>query len=626
MKLRLGEILVQAGAITEDDLHRALEVQKTNKGRLGVVLVDLDIVTESRVYEALAEQMGLPLVDLDTMAIDPSIVKLIPQKIAEQTHVLPVELEDGTLTVAMSDPTDVMAIDDVRARTGYSVRTVIATESSISEHLEKYYHIDQAIYEVMQEVSEDAADIEFVKEKHDDGDVGEGSDSAPIIKLVNILLTDAVRNGASDIHIEPSETSMQVRYRIDGLLQEKMSVPKHMQALVTSRVKIISDMDIAERRRPQDGRARIRVGSSEVDLRVSALPTMYGEKIVIRILDKSKGMVNLDSAGFSKHNLTLVHNMVRQPQGLVLVTGPTGSGKTSTLYACLTELVKPTVNVITVEDPVEYALPGVNQVQVNVKAGMTFANALRSILRQDPNIIMVGEIRDLETAEIAFQASLTGHLVLSTLHTNDAPSALTRLVDLGVERYLVASSVIGVMAQRLTRIICPKCKVEAEPTESERVILDPQQHGDIVFYRGRGCKKCNDTGYSGRTPIAEVLLMDSRIKEEIIIGGNERAVQVAARRAGMRGLREDGMEKVREGTTTLAEVMRLTFSAEEAGSKCPRCQNHIEQGFELCPYCGHELAAGRCLSCKNILQPDWTTCPFCRAERPVASESSVDDG
>jgi len=623
VKRRLGEILVQADAITEDDLRRALDIQRKEKGRLGAVLVDLEIVTESRVYEALAEQMGLPLMDLDTMAIDPSVVKLIPQKVAEETHVLPVELEDATLTVAMSDPTDVMAIDDVRARTGYSVRTVIATESSISEHLEKYYHIDQAIYQVMQEVSEDADDIEFVKEQDDDEDGVEGSDGAPIIKLVSILLTDAVRSGASDIHLEPSETSMQVRYRVDGLLQEKMSVPKHMQALVTSRVKIISDMDIAERRRPQDGRAKIRVGSSEVDLRVSALPTMYGEKIVVRILDKSKGMVDLNSAGFSKQNLTSIHNLVRQPQGIVLVTGPTGSGKTSTLYACLNELVKPTVNVITVEDPVEYALPGVNQVQVNEKAGLTFANALRSILRQDPNIIMIDEIRDIQTAEIAFQASLTGHLVLSTLHTNDAPSALTRLIDLGVERYLVASSVIGVMAQRLARVICPKCKEEAEPSESERVILDPQQHGDIVFYHGKGCKRCNDTGYSGRTPIAEVLVMDSRIKEEVIRGGNERAVQMAATRAGMRTLRDDGMEKVREGMTTLAEVMRLTFSAEEAGSKCPRCQNHIEREFEMCPHCGQELAPDRCLNCKNMLQPGWNTCPFCRTERTVAAGSST---
>jgi len=620
MKQRLGEILIQAGAISESDLCRALEVQREVKGRLGRVLVDLEIVTESRVYEALAEQMGLPLVDLDTMAIDPSVVKLIPQQFAEQQHILPVELEDGTLTVAMSDPTDVMAVDDVRARTGYRVRTVIATESSIIEHLEKYYHLDQAIYEVMQEVTEDADDIEFVKTDDEDHDVEEGGDSAPIIKLVSILLTDAVRSGASDIHIEPCETSLEVRYRIDGLLREKMTVPKHMQALVTSRVKIISDMDIAERRRPQDGRAKIRVGSNEADLRVSALPTMHGEKIVVRILDKSKGKVDLDTAGFSAHNLELIHNLVKQPQGIVLVTGPTGSGKTSTLYACLSELVTPTVNVVTVEDPVEYALPGVNQVQVNEKAGLTFANALRSILRQDPNIIMVGEIRDIETAEIAFQASLTGHLVLSTLHTNDAPSALTRLIDLGVEPYLVASSVIGIVAQRLARVICPRCKEEAEPTDSERVILDPQLHGDIVFYRGRGCKRCNETGYAGRTPIAEVLVMDSRMKEEVITGGNERAIQLAALRAGMRTLRDDGMEKVREGTTTLSEVVRLTFSAEEAGSKCPRCQNHIEREFEICPYCGHDLVPGRCQNCKNILQPDWTTCPFCRTPRAVEAQ------
>ncbi len=621
MRQRLGEILVQAGAITEDDLHRALEIQKKDKTRLGAVLVDLDIASESQVYEALAEQMGLPLIDLETVAIDPSVVKLIPQEVAEQKNLLPIELEDGTLTIAMSDPTDVIAIDDARARTGYRIRTVIAPESSIAEHLEKYYHLDQAIYEVMQEVSGDIDDIEFLKEQDEDQDATDGGDHAPIIKLVSILLTDAVRSGASDIHIEPSETNVKVRYRIDGLLQEKMTVPKHMQALVTSRMKIISDMDIAERRRPQDGRAKMRVGSNEVDLRVSALPTMYGEKIVVRILDKSKGMVDLDTAGFSKHNLGLIHSLVRQPQGIVLVTGPTGSGKTSTLYACLSELVQPTVNVVTVEDPIEYALPGVNQVQVNEKAGLTFANALRSILRQDPNIIMVGEIRDLETAEIAFQASLTGHLVLSTLHTNDAPSALTRLVDLGVERYLVASSVVGVMAQRLARVICPRCKEEAEPTESERVILDPQRHADMVFYRGKGCKRCNNTGYAGRTPIAEVLVMDSRIKDEVIMGGNERAVQLAALRAGMRTLRDDGMEKVRQGITTLEEVVRLTFSAEEAGSKCPRCQNRTEREYEICPYCGHELAPGRCAKCRNILQPDWTVCPFCRTERPVAAES-----
>jgi type IV pilus assembly protein PilB len=623
VKLRLGEILVDAGAITNKQLGDALESQKKNKSRLGQELVDLGLLTEKQVYEALADQMGLPLVDLETVAIDPSVAKLLPQKFAEQKCVLPIELDDDRLTLAMADPTDVIAVDDVRARTGYHIRPVISTETNIIEQLQKYYHLDQAIYAIMQEVSDDSSDIEFVREEDDD-DGDERSDSAPIIKLVNMLLADAVRSGASDIHIEPCETNMLVRYRIDGLLQEKMVVPKHMQSLVTSRFKILSEMDIAERRRPQDGRAKIRVGSSEVDLRVSALPIMFGEKMVIRILDKSQGMVSLDAAGLSKRNFSLIRSLVQQPQGLVLVTGPTGSGKTSTLYACLNELVQPTVNVITVEDPIEFALSGVNQVQVNEKAGLTFANALRSILRQDPNIIMVGEMRDFETAEIGFQASLTGHLVLTTLHTNDAPSALTRLIDLGVQRYLVASSVIGIMAQRLARVICTHCKEEAEATESERVILDPSRHGDMTFYRGRGCKKCNETGYSGRTPIAEVLVMDSRIKEEVLSGGNERAIQHAAKRAGMHTMREDGMDKVREGITTLEEVMRLTFSAEEAAAKCPRCQSSIEREFEVCPLCGFDLVPGRCSSCSNILQPEWTTCPFCRTScaETVESESN----
>lgn len=618
MKYRLGEILVHAEAITEDQLNTALESQESSKYRLGQELVNLGFVTETEVYSALADQMGLPLVDLETVAIDPSVVKLVPQKFAEKKRVLPIELDDDRLTVAMADPTDVMAVDDVRARTGYSIRTVISTETSIVEQLEKYYHLDQAIYEVMQEVSDDSVNVEFVHEEEED--LGEGSDRAPIIKLVNMLFTDAVRSGASDIHVEPCETNMQVRYRVDGLLEEKMTVPKHMQSLVTSRLKIISDMDIAERRRPQDGRAKIRVGSNEVDLRVSVLPTMFGEKVVIRILDKSSGMVSLEAAGFSKHNFSLIRSLVRQPQGIVLVTGPTGSGKTSTLYACLNEIVEPTVNVVTVEDPIEFALSGVNQVQVNERAGLTFANALRSILRQDPNIVMIGEMRDLETAQIGFQASLTGHLVLSTLHTNDAPSALTRLIDLGVQRYLVASTVIGIAAQRLARVICPRCKEETEPTESEQMILDPSRHGDMRFYRGKGCSKCRDTGYAGRTPVAEVLVMDSRMKNEVLSGGNERAIKVAAERAGMVSLREDGMQKVREGITTLEEIIRLTFSAEEAAAKCPRCYNSIEREFELCPFCGHDLAPGRCDKCKNILQAEWTLCPFCRTPRKMETE------
>ncbi|MCD6288682.1 MAG: Flp pilus assembly complex ATPase component TadA [Candidatus Hydrogenedentes bacterium] len=621
MKIRLGELLINAGLLTEEQLKIGLAAQKKNKTRLGEELVKLGFVTEEQLYESLANQMGLPFVDLDTIAIDPSVVKLIPQKFAEKARILPIELNEGRLTIAMADPTDVIAIDDVRVRTGYLIRTVISTESSIIEHLQKYYHLDQAIYEVMQEVSDDHDEIEFVVEETDETGESDLSDSAPIIKLVNMLLTDAIRSGASDIHIEPCETNMLIRYRVDGILQEKMTIPKHMQALVTSRVKIISDMDIAERRRPQDGRAKIRVGSNEVDLRVSDLPTMFGEKIVIRILDKSQGNVSLDAAGFSKHNYTLIRRLVQQPQGIVLVTGPTGSGKTSTLYACLNELVKPTVNVITVEDPVEFALPGVNQVQVNEKAGLTFANALRSILRQDPNIVMVGEMRDLETAEIGFQASLTGHLVLTTLHTNDAPSALTRLIDLGVQRYLVASTVVGIVAQRLARVICPKCKKETEPTEAEQVILDPARHGNMKFYRGTGCRACNNTGYRGRTPIAEVLVMDSRMKEEVLSGGNERAIQKAAIRNGMLTMRDDGMDKVRQGITTLEEVMRLTFSAEEASLKCPRCQSRIEQEFEICPACGQDLMPDRCENCGNILQPEWTMCPFCRTKRSADAVS-----
>lgn len=557
-KKRLGDILVEAGFITEEQLNQALEKQSETDNRLGEVLKNMGLINEADVVEALEFQLGIPKVDLGDRIIDPEIAKEIAQSMAEKHKAVPIEKNGNTLTVAMADPLDVMAIDDIRLKTGYEVEPVIALESEIDRSLKQYYGNQDLVNEFVSDM--DDAEIESVNEEEDVEELRKMVDEAPVVKLANNIIRDGVDITASDIHIEPMEDEVRVRYRIDGILHTEMNVPKDIHAALVSRMKIMADLDIAERRIPQDGRIQIIVDGKKIDLRVSTLPTVRGEKIVLRILDKSNLMLDLDELGFSPNHKNMFRRMIDQPHGMVLITGPTGSGKTTTLYSALSTLDNSDENIITVEDPVEYRLEGINQVQTNPKAGLTFATGLRSILRQDPDTIMVGEIRDKETAEMAVHSALTGHLVFSTLHTNHAAGAITRLIDMGVEPFLVASSVSGVMAQRLVRTICSNCKVkESDP------LVDPELEeylgvgkDSIELYKGVGCRECNDTGYKGRTAVHEILEMTPKIKELVVNGASAEQIEEVARKEGMDTLETSSLRKVSKGLTTIEEAKRVT--------------------------------------------------------------------
>ncbi|MBM7557958.1 type II secretion system ATPase GspE [Halanaerobacter jeridensis] len=556
-KKRLGDILVEAGFITEDQLNQALKKQRTTDSRLGEVLKNMGLINEEDVVEALEFQLGIPQVDLSDIIVDPKIAKEISQSMAEKHKAIPIEKEDNTLTVAMADPLDVMAIDDIRLKTGYEIDPVIALESELNRALKQHFGNEDLVNEFVSDMDE--GELETVSEEEVE-ELKKMVDEAPVVKLANNIIRDGVETTASDIHIEPMESEVRVRYRIDGILHTEMNIPKDIHAALVSRMKIMADLDIAERRVPQDGRIQIIVNSKKIDLRVSTLPTVRGEKIVLRILDKSNLMLDLDQLGFSPQHKTMFRRMIDQPHGMILITGPTGSGKTTTLYSALSTLDNSDENLITVEDPVEYRLEGINQVQTNPKAGLTFATGLRSILRQDPDTIMVGEIRDKETAEMAVHSALTGHLVFSTLHTNHAAGALTRLIDMGVEPFLVASSVSGVMAQRLVRTICPNCKVkESDP------LVDPELEDylgigedSIELYKGVGCRKCNETGYKGRTAIHEILEMIPKIKELVVSGASAEQIEEAAKEDEMDTLETSSLRKVGKGLTTIEEAKRVT--------------------------------------------------------------------
>ncbi|MGM0472485.1 MAG: type II secretion system ATPase GspE [Bacillota bacterium] len=547
-KKRLGDILLEVGFITEEELEEALEKQKGSDKRLGTVLKEMELVTEQDVMEALEYQLGIPQVDLSKFIIDFDVIQLIPQSLAKRHKAIPIKKEEDTLTVAMADPLDVMAIDDIRVKTGCKVVPVIASEAEIDQAIDQYFGSDDIVDEFVNDLDEDLSVGE--EEEVELDRLRQMVEEAPVVRLVNNIITKGVKLEASDIHIEPQEEEVRVRYRIDGLLRSEMNIPKHTHSALVSRIKIMADLDIAERRKPQDGRIQILIKDREVDLRISVLPTVEGEKVVIRILDKSNLMLNLEKLGFVNEDLTKFKSLIKQPHGILLITGPTGSGKTTTLYSALDFLNSEEDNIITIEDPVEYSLQGVNQVQTNVKAGLTFANGLRSILRQDPDIVMVGEIRDKETAEIAIHAALTGHLVLSTLHTNDAAGALTRLINMGIEPFLVSSSVIGVVAQRLVRKICTECKVEAGTYNNNS--------REVKLHEGKGCSNCNEIGYSGRTAIHEILELDSQLKKLITDKASGDQIKERALEQGMITLEDVGLEKVNQGITTLDEVMRVT--------------------------------------------------------------------
>ena len=550
---QLGTVLIDTGLITPEQLAEAQQLQRDLGKSLGRVLIDKNYVSERDLVRALAEQIGMPFVDLGEYKIDPRAVTTVSEKLAKRYTLMPIGFEDGKLVVAMSDPANVFALDDIRTVTGLEVKSVVATREDILDALRRY----NSMAEEIEAIGEDLAG------GMDDSTLDElkaVTEEAPIVKFVNLLISQAVNDGASDIHIEPTERDLRVRYRIDGVLHEVMRSPKSIQAGVTSRLKIMAEVDIAERRVPQDGRISLAVGGKAIDLRFSTLPTVYGEKVVMRILDKTSVLLELKDLGFLEDNEKRYEEAYLKPYGMILVTGPTGSGKSTTLYATLNVVNKDGVNIITTEDPVEYRLPGINQVQVNKKVGLTFANALRSILRQDPDIVLVGEMRDRETAQIGIEAALTGHLVLSTLHTNDAPSALTRLTEMGVEPFLVASATDCVLAQRLARRVCPKCTVMERPEPAALKVAGFPD--DIVeerpeIPRAMGCSACSNTGYKGRLAIHEVMTVTEEIERLCVARASSEEVRKVAIEQGMTTLRQDGLAKVLLGRTTIEEISRV---------------------------------------------------------------------
>ncbi|MDD5687109.1 MAG: type IV-A pilus assembly ATPase PilB [Elusimicrobia bacterium] len=574
LKKKLGDLLVDVGIITPQQLQDATEEQKRRGGKLGVILMSLGYITEDVLLAFLGKQCGVSYVSLSEYGqIAEDIVKSVSESVVRHQNLIPIAKENNVLTIAMADPLNVFATDDLRLMTGCEINVVIASEAEIKAAIEKYYGSKASMDDIVKDMEVQGVDanVDIVKEVDAGKDItsleAEGED-APVIKIVNLLLSGAVKAKASDIHIEPYEKSLRVRYRIDGVLHEVAAPPKRTQNAIASRLKIMSSLDIAERRLPQDGRIKIKVLNKEVDLRVSVLPTAFGEKIVMRILDASSLCLDLSKLGYEPDTLAVYQKNMNIPYGIVLVTGPTGSGKSTTLYSTLAQLNQPDVNISTIEDPVEYVLEGINQVQARPDIGLTFAAGLKSFLRQDPDIIMVGEIRDTETAEIAINAALTGHLVFSTLHTNDAPGAVTRLNNMGIEPFLTTSTVIMVVAQRLVRVICPDCKESYELPADVLIssAMSRKEVGDakkIQLFKGRGCDNCSNTGYRGRLACYEVMEITDKIRELILDRASTHVIKQAAVENGMTTLRAAALRKVLAGVTTVEEMMRITFADAE---------------------------------------------------------------
>jgi len=607
MPVRLGELLLKENMVSPQQLQDALNHQKMSGGKLGKAFVSLGFVKDEEITSLLSRQYGVPSINLDHFEVDPAIIKIIPAETSRKYQVLPLSRSGATLTIAMADPTNVFAMDDIKFMTGYNVEPVVASETALEEAIDHYYGStrslelrkdpaagglspagatslkdvmdgpgltvdDMAGIGGLSEIDLDSmadaeASVETVIKEDDEIDLGalsKSADAAPVVKLTNVLLVDSLKRGASDIHIEPYEKEFRVRFRIDGILYNVMALPMKLKDPLTSRVKIMAKLDIAEKRLPQDGRIKIKMKvenrSRDLDFRVSCLPTLWGEKIVMRLLDKSKLMLDMTKLGFETHSLKRFKTAINKPYGIVLVTGPTGSGKTNTLYSAIAALNKPETNIMTAEDPVEFNLPGINQCQIKEAIGLNFAAVLRSFLRQDPNIILVGEIRDYETAEIAVKAALTGHLVLSTLHTNDAPSTVSRMVNMGIEPFLVGTAVNLIQAQRLIRKICKACKIEDEIPQKTLLEIGflPEQVGEFKTYKGKGCGACNGTGYKGRIGLYEVMEVTEGIRDLIMVGATAIEIKRKALEEGMLTLRMSGLEKIRAGTTTAEEVLRET--------------------------------------------------------------------
>ncbi|MDX9917463.1 MAG: ATPase, T2SS/T4P/T4SS family [Gudongella sp.] len=552
--LKIGELLLYAGKITSEQLVKALEVQSGTNRKLGDVLVELSFVTQEDIVEVLEFQLGFPRIDLNKYEINQSVVSMLPESIVRKYKLIPIDKKGDKLVVAMVDPLNFFAVDDIKLYTKMELESVLATANDINKVIDRYYS-GATTKKVLEEFGDIGLDMDNEFDEQEEAEVA----SAPIVRLINSLFEQATRTKASDIHIEPYADEIRVRFRIDGDLREIMSLPRSNHSAMVTRIKIIGKMNIAEKRVPQDGRVETKINDREIDMRISSLPTVYGEKVVIRLLDKSSFNFNKESLGLSKYNLDLFDNILRQPYGMILVTGPTGSGKTTTLYTVLRELNQIEKNIITVEDPVEYRLGGINQVQVNVKSGLTFASGLRSILRQDPDIVMIGEIRDGETADIAVRAAITGHLVLSTLHTNDCASTIARMIDMGVEPYIVSSAVIGIVSQRLVKTLCNKCKQPYEASYDQKKILGREENASLVLHKPVGCNACN-AGYLGRAAVHEIMPVNEGIRKLIDKGATTDVIREEALSQGMTTLFESALALALQGSTSFEEVMRVGFT------------------------------------------------------------------
>lgn len=613
---KLGKVLLDSGHITEEQLAAGIKQHKLIKKRLGETLVEMGFVTEVEIARTLSLQLGIPFIDLETAVVEPMAIELVPENLAKDFQVLPLSIERGVLTLVMADPLDFTAIQDLGFALDRSVVPTVSTASAIKRAIERYYHISGAVDQVLESMP--SSYIEVVPETIDPTDdvdqVIRKGQSPPIIRMVNTILHNAIENRASDIHIEPRARSVVIRERVDGMLRDVFELPKWVQGAVTSRLKVLARLDISEKRVPQDGRIRISLEKKTVDLRISVLPIQFGESLVIRVLDPRTHAHTITDLGLSGHDLQRVGGLIGRPQGLVLVTGPTGSGKTYTLYAMIGNIRSDTINIISLEEPIEYEMSGVKQVAVNEKTGMTFAYGLRSVLRQDPDVLMVGEMRDSETANIAIQASMTGHLVLSTLHTNTAVAAVTRLRNMGVQPYLIAASLNGVVAQRLVRRLCDRCKEPYTPSDEDLMKLGLRGKARENFspYRAKGCARCGGTGYRGRLGVFEVLVCDSLIREMIAEGAREEAILKASLAAGMRHIGNDGIEKVRKGLTSIDELMRVLYVVEDdVVHVCRNCGEDLRADFISCPFCGQGTSE-RCRDCGRPKEPGWRFCPYCR--------------
>ena len=629
MSRQLASILEKSGLLPRDEIQATLAIAERSRRPLWDVILTDKGVSEEKLAEAFSDQMRLPLVRLAATVIEVEAVRCISEELARRYVCIPLSREGTggkdkesarrrpTLVVAMTNPADVGAIQDIEFASGCQVKPVVATRTEVMDAIGRHYAGDDWLEDLLQNVSE-GGELQIMSAEGEEGDSSvtdarSQAEMPPVVKMVNLIILDSIRQGASDIHIEPTVNDVQVRTRVDGLLRDFMQVPKWLHNPMVSRLKILAKLDIAERRLPQDGRIKVAYEKAGIDLRVSTLPTHFGEKVVMRVLGSGRTVPATRDIGMKAEDLKLLKAACEQPQGMILVTGPTGSGKTTTLYSILSEKKNPSINIITVEDPIEIQLGGINQVQVNVKAGLTFAASLRSILRQDPDVILVGEIRDLETAEIAFHASMTGHLVFSTLHTNSTTATVARLLDLGVDPYLIGSSINLILAQRLMRKICTKCRESYKPDPKlvERLRL---QEGEIpTYYHGAGCEACGQTGYTGRVGVFEMLRMTPTVKELINRKASELELRKAALSAGTLLLLQDALDKVRQGITTIEELLRVIQIQEDEVVRCPNCNSMINLDFSTCPYCLHSLRVV-CGACGQELKGEWRICPYCNTK------------